>query len=177
MEEGGGENDVEKAVLDRLLTSFVEEEDPTKEEEAFKKITEFLHKDTGKCNEDDDAATWGLTDLIDMLGRYLTSENENERLRGSLLIAQLLSEPETSGDLTSAAIHLLIVFFCHRLSDYPSLLPSLKALIVLVDYHSDSESGEQATSNHDMAAQFGNVRSKKLACGARVQRCCSTCGS
>ena len=40
--------------------------------------------------------------------------------------------------LESAVIHLFVVFFCHRLSDYPSIIPSLCALIALIKYHSNS---------------------------------------
>ena len=37
--------------------------------------------------------------------------------------------------LESAVIHLFVVFFCHRLSDYPSLVPSIDALTALVKIH------------------------------------------
>ena len=41
-------------------------------------------------------------------------------------------------DLEPATIHLFVVFFCHRLSDYPSIVPSLSALLALVRFHAKS---------------------------------------
>lgn len=56
-----------------------------------------------------------------------------------MLLAELLHLPTLREiKLEAAVIHLFVVFFCHRLSDYPSIVPSLHALQALVKYHEKS---------------------------------------
>jgi hypothetical protein len=80
------------------------------------------------------AGTLSIQDLIVKLEGPLTSVDDKERNRSTLLLAELLNDhPQLT--FSSAVIHLLIVFFCRRLSDYPSLVPSLHALTAIVTHH------------------------------------------
>ena len=55
------------------------------------------------------------------------------------MLAELLHFPKLRNiKLESAVIHLFVIFFCHRISDYPSITPSLYALVALVKYHCNS---------------------------------------
>lgn len=56
-----------------------------------------------------------------------------------MLLADILHLPSLQeDDLEPATIHLFVVFFCHRLSDYPSIVPSLAALLAMVKFHAKS---------------------------------------
>jgi Dos2-interacting transcription regulator of RNA-Pol-II len=56
-----------------------------------------------------------------------------------MLLANLLHLPELQElHFEPAVIHLFVVFFSHRLSDYPSIVPSLHALQALIKYHAES---------------------------------------
>lgn len=56
-----------------------------------------------------------------------------------MLVANLLHLPELQQLIFEpAVVHLFVVFFSHRLSDYPSIVPSLHALLALIKYHSES---------------------------------------
>jgi DNA repair/transcription protein MET18/MMS19 len=56
-----------------------------------------------------------------------------------MLLANLLHLPELQTlHFQPAVIHLFVVFFSHRLSDYPSIVPSLHALQALIRYHAVS---------------------------------------
>jgi DNA repair/transcription protein MET18/MMS19 len=75
-----------------------------------------------------------LTDLIKLLESFLTSSVDKIRYRATLLLADVLhSNPELS--LNSAVIHLLVSFFNQRLTDYPSIIPSLQSLVALIKFH------------------------------------------
>jgi DNA repair/transcription protein MET18/MMS19 len=80
------------------------------------------------------SAVLTIQDLIGALEVQLTSTDDKERNRATLLLAELLHRKQTA-PLEAAVVHLLVVFFCHRLSDYPSVIPSLHALVALVKYH------------------------------------------
>ena len=55
------------------------------------------------------------------------------------MLAELLHFPKLRNmKLESAVIHLFVIFFCHRISDYPSITPSLHALAALIKYHYNS---------------------------------------
>jgi hypothetical protein len=73
----------------------------------------------------------------------LTAADDKVRHRATLLLADLLSLPVDQAKpppppLEAAVVHLFVVFFCHRLSDYPSIIPSLQALTALISLHSSS---------------------------------------
>lgn len=69
----------------------------------------------------------------------LTSSDDKARHRATMLLADLLHLPALQTSyLEPAVVHLFVVFFCHRLSDYPSIVPSLHALLALVKYHPKS---------------------------------------
>ena len=56
-----------------------------------------------------------------------------------MLLANLLHLSELQQlHFEPAVVHLFVVFFSHRLSDYPSIVPSLHALLALIKYHAES---------------------------------------
>ena len=95
-----------------------------------------------------------LQDMIMMLDAYLTSENDKERNKATYLLADLFhynnednnhNNNSTNGDnnndiimhdsLSSRVIHLYIIFFCNRLTDFPSIIPSIYALHGIIKYY------------------------------------------
>lgn len=98
-----------------------------------------------------------LQDMIMMLDVYLTSENDKERNKATYLLADLFhynnednnhNNTNTNGDnnndendiimhesLSSRVIHLYIIFFCNRLTDFPSIIPSIYALHGIIKYY------------------------------------------
>jgi len=105
--------------------------------------------DFGKSEEEQQQAVAALSlllarkvasiqDLILALGTVLTSADEKLRSRGAVLLAEVtkdLSVVDPVG-ISSNSASQLAKFFCARLADFPSLLPSLKGLEILVRYHS-----------------------------------------
>ena len=67
-----------------------------------------------------------------------SSEDDRHRHRAALLLAEILNEKGYNLSLKPAVVHLFVVFFCHRLADYPSLIPCLQALTALVTYNGDN---------------------------------------
>jgi hypothetical protein len=67
----------------------------------------------------------------DIMKTALISEVEKTRYRAALLLADLVDMPVDTIQLSDHAVHLLIAFFSSRMSDYPSVVPSLKALKAL----------------------------------------------
>lgn len=97
-----------------------------------------------------------LQDMIMMLDIYLTSENDKERNKATYLLADLFHYnngdnnnnnnnvvDNDNGDndiimhdsLSSRVIHLYIIFFCNRLTDFPSIIPSIYALHGIIKYY------------------------------------------
>jgi hypothetical protein len=76
-------------------------------------------------------------DLLESLDKYLTSTDDKERSRATLLVATLLGDQQVYSHrlINSSILHLLVIFFCRRLADYPSILPSLQALTNILQYH------------------------------------------
>ena len=60
----------------------------------------------------------------------LTSSDERLRYRGALLVAELVDAG--GSDLSPAATHALVEFFCSRIADQPSVVPCLIALKALL---------------------------------------------
>lgn len=78
-----------------------------------------------------------IQELIVELGIHLTGQDEKLRGRATLLLAEVASA--LSFDpiaISSNSINQLSIFFRNRLSDFPSLLPSLRGLEVIITYHS-----------------------------------------
>ena len=74
-----------------------------------------------------------MQDLIELLEDKLVGGEDRERNRATTLLADLFHS--TKLNLHPSVIHLYAVFFCHRLSDYPSIIPSLHALTALVQLY------------------------------------------
>ena len=74
-----------------------------------------------------------IQELVGRMEEPLTSSDDKTRHRSTLLLANLLhldDDDNTETDESSrvrlvhpAVVHLFVVFFTHRLSDYPSLAP------------------------------------------------------
>src|SRR5688500_10346138 len=82
-----------------------------------------------------------IQDLIALLEAYLTSSNDKERNRATTLLADLL-HVKKSITLSSGVIHMFIIFFSRRLSDYPSVAPSLHALAGIIRFHGNKLDGK-----------------------------------
>ena len=128
----------------RLYIEIDASSDGIKEETSFQSILCILTETSGSLE-------FAITDLIEMLEKYLTSSVDQERHRASLLLAELLDRSASQLFLPATAVHLLMVFFCHRLSDYPSILPSLKALIALVNQYSSNDDLNLPNYRYDLA--------------------------
>jgi hypothetical protein len=110
--------------MDEFLTQFI---DPQRDADVHTLAYAAISTAIG-CGE------VTIQDLIVKLETALTSADDKERHRATLLFADLLSDHPTL-TFSSAVVHLLIVFFCRRLSDYPSLVPSLQAIKAIVAHH------------------------------------------
>jgi len=95
-----------------------------------------------------------LQDLIMMLNIYLTSDNDKERNKATYLLADIFHYTGNINNninnnnnnnnnnniiirssLSSRSIHLYVVFFCNRLTDFPSIIPSIHALYGIIKYY------------------------------------------
>jgi hypothetical protein len=100
--------------------------------------------DNATTKDDDGDAQCNLTlqELVGRMEAHLTSSDDKVRFRATQLLADVLHRAAPGADagaaLPPAAVHLFVVFFGHRLSDYPSVAPSLHALLALVTKHSAS---------------------------------------
>lgn len=82
-----------------------------------------------------------IQDLIEFLQSPLTSDDDKSRHRATLLLAEIFHYKSSNFKdeiMSSTVLHLFITFFCRRLADYPSILPSIHALVALVSYHSSN---------------------------------------
>lgn len=77
-----------------------------------------------------------IPDLIEKMETQLTSHDDKLRNRATLLIAELL-HLSLINNFSAPTLHLFVVFFSRRLGDYPSIVPSLHALLAIVRYNSD----------------------------------------
>lgn len=78
-----------------------------------------------------------LSDLLEMLEPSLTSTDDKERNRSTVLIACLL-EIQGIVDPSPSVMHLFVVFFCRRLQDHPSIAPCLQALTTIITHFASS---------------------------------------
>ena len=119
-----------------MIKIFVDPQlDDASHEEAYIKISQAIAASSSSDEESTPSVT--IQELIVVLESSLTSTDDKERNRATQLIASLLSD-HASIRFPSSVVHLFVVFFCRRLSDYPSIVPSLKALTALVTNHGDS---------------------------------------
>lgn len=72
--------------------------------------------------------------FIAQLNPELTSEEDGVRYRATLLVCEILqAKPNLA--VTPAALHLIILCFCQKLSDSACIVPALDALRTLVIHH------------------------------------------
>ena len=83
-----------------------------------------------KCNDE----TFSIPTLIKTLGKELVADADKRRNRATLLLAELLNDIK-SPIKDVVMTNLLLNFFSARLNDYPSVLPSLHALLALITKH------------------------------------------
>ena len=95
-----------------------------------------------KKQEDIQSNTIHIQDMIEHLQIPLTSDDDKYRHRATLLLAEIFHYNSNKNNnnnynidneiMSSTVLHLFITFFCRRLADYPSILPSIHALIALI---------------------------------------------
>lgn len=81
--------------------------------------------------------------LLNILEPHLVSTDEETRRRTTNLVSKLF---ETDLELDSSAVSHFVAFFNGRLDDYPSLIPSLQALILLARNHMHSKDSSGVAS-------------------------------
>jgi hypothetical protein len=104
-----------------LITIYVSADESVEAQaEAFERIAAFV-------------AANSMHDLIELLEGKLVSVEDRIRNRATTLLSELFGTMDLQ--LHGSVLHLFTVFFSHRLSDYPSVVPSLQALTILVSRH------------------------------------------
>ena len=79
-----------------------------------------------------------IKELITALGSFLTGTDEKLRGRATLLLVEVTDILSFDPiNISSNSITQLSIFFSGRLSDFPSLLSSLRGLEVIISHHSD----------------------------------------
>ena len=126
---------LDSKVVGRFIDPRALEEDT---EDAFQVIHASIAQD---CS--------ALMSLIMTLESYLTSSDDKERNRATLLLARLLEGQQKM--LSASQIHHFCVFFNSRVADYPSLSPCLRALrgIVLHQWEHFDEKYQDITDIFD----------------------------
>ena len=99
------------------------------QQEALDEETESAFQEIHSTIAQDSAVLMGL---IMTLESHLTSTDDKERNKATLLLAKLLEIQQKP--LSSSQIHHFCVFFNSRVADYPSLAPCLRALNGLVQH-------------------------------------------
>lgn len=97
--------------------------DPAASEEEVEQTFVDIHSTVAQ----DSAVLMGL---IMQLESFLTSSDDKERNKATLLLAKLLEAQQEP--LAASQIHHFCVFFNSRVADYPSLAPCLRAIRGLV---------------------------------------------
>ena len=135
-----------------------------------------------------------ITDLIEVLEVFLASKDDEMRSRSTMLLAKILKKhtytgianselkmemedernPKVKTLISSHVGHLLVVFFRQRLSDYPSILPSLHALSALVNhFYASFQQQSEKEYQYDLADilqyLFSNVHIPQLAQNIRYK--------
>lgn len=105
------------SVLHAINVYVDPDESKDTQSEAFNNIATFVQANS-------------VNDLIEMLEDQLVSAHDRVRNRATTLLAELFHQLKF--DLQGSVLHLYVVFFNHRLSDFPSVIPSLHALTALV---------------------------------------------
>jgi hypothetical protein len=104
-----------------LITIYVSADESVEAQaEAFERIAAVV-------------AANSMHDLIELLEEKLVSVEDRIRNRATTLLSELFGTMDLQ--LHGSVLHLFTVFFSHRLSDYPSVVPSLQALTILVSRH------------------------------------------
>ena len=113
-----------------------------------------------------------ILSVIVALQPQLTGSDDKARGRGTMLLAELINSGMLSLDTT--AVHSLVDFFTARVSDYPSLAPSLAGIQALCSHnlanfnHSNDADDVHLITN----ALFRTLNVQDLAQSART-RCFS----
>lgn len=102
-----------------LQTFVLSHYNETEHSIAFDEIKQFCHVDKKAVDT-----------IVSSLGKFLTSDDKSERNRATLVIAELIYLDCLT--LSDKSFIFLARFFCGRLADYPSIVPSLHALRGLI---------------------------------------------
>lgn len=141
-------------MLSELIQRYVDPSNSTEiQKDAFADIESSIYPQRNEMFSFDSIKTNNITcieQLIPMLDRFLTSDVDKERHRSTLLLSELIHQHQEEHSniakymLNMKSIELFVVFFNNRLSDYPSIIPSLYALIGIFEKHIS-----QLPSDHD----------------------------
>lgn len=152
-EEAAQQGIIEMAQIKSLVASFISAAEAIDEEEELIQSVAagILTRDAsnggvgggqniqvgGISNDGDDAADEGrisIHNFIAQLNPELTSEDDRVRYRATLLVSEILQlKPNMA--ITPAALHLIILCFCQKLSDSACIVPALDALRTLIVHH------------------------------------------
>eukprot|EP01041_Mallomonas_annulata_P004859 gene4859-9684_t len=101
-----------------------------------------------------------ITELISLMEKPLTTTDDKERFRATLLLAELLTEHVMSN---STVIHHVITFLNNRLSDYPSIVPALQGLNSIITAHSSHIDSKYNDINNIFSNIFEKLQVQSLA--------------
>lgn len=107
-----------------------------------------------------------IQDMIEHLQAPLTCDDDKNRHRATLLLAEIFhykSKNNQEEIMSSTALHVFITFFCRRLADYPSILPSIHALIALISYHASNLDSKFNDVHEIYSAIFTELQVQSLA--------------
>lgn len=115
-----------------------------------------------KINESNDQLG-AVQDIIELMEPFLVSVVDSDRNKATLLLAEIF-RTKVDLPLNGTVIHLYIVFFSQRLTDYPSIIPSLLALIALVHHH-----GSKLEGKYQDGAEIFSVLSSSISIPSYAQ--------
>ena len=150
--------------MEELLHSYIAKNDLSDEENyaLIVQMSDYILVD-GEEGEGLGAAKCSIQSFIAGLNPHLTSIEDEERARSMQLIATLLQE-KPNMSTNSAALHLIVLCFCQRLSDQSCILPALDALhALMIHYH------VKLGAKYNDAAYVLNAVTKEVQIQAMVQ--------
>ena len=150
--------------MEEVLSSFIERNNllPEEYDTIVATISNYIQLD-GEESEGPGAAWCSIHSFIARLNPYLTSSEDDKRAQSMRLVASLLQDYPSIAT-NSAALHLIVLCFCQRLSDQSCIVPALDALHALMIHHSTKFSAK-----YDDAAYILHTVTKEVQVQAMVQ--------
>jgi len=142
--------------MEELLVTFIDPyNDEQEQEEAFSNILELI-------SDKNTSSEMNFEELIPLMDNHLTNEDSKFRERGTELLSRLLGRSDEV-KLKGTSIFHFTKFFCDRLSDFPSLLPSLKALLSLLRQLLDHDQGYEEVVECIITSLFTSIHIPQIA--------------